>query len=116
MHSIILIEVVYVCIFHLLIFPVTAAAFGNGTYFAVNASYSCNSTYSVPNAQGHKHMYLCKVLTGDFTKGAGGMFVPPPKNANCDLYDTVVDNPAAPTIFVVFRDDNAYPEYLITFT
>uniref|UniRef100_A0A672RD52 Si:ch211-219a4.3 n=1 Tax=Sinocyclocheilus grahami TaxID=75366 RepID=A0A672RD52_SINGR len=56
------------------------------------------------------------VLTGDYTKGAGGMIVPPAKNANCDPYDTVVDNPNAPTIFVVFRDDNAYPEYLITFT
>lgn len=93
-----------------------AAAYGNGTYFALNASYSSSNTYSVPDAQGHKHMYLCRVLTGDYTKGAGGMFVPPAKNANCDLYDTVVDNPNAPTIFVVFRDDNAYPEYLITFT
>lgn len=93
-----------------------AAAYGNGTYFALNASYSAHNTYSVPNAQGHKHMYLCRVLAGDYTKGQGGMIVPPAKNANCDLYDTVVDNPAAPTIFVVFRDDNAYPEYLITFT
>ncbi|XP_067299868.1 poly(ADP-ribose) polymerase family member 14-related sequence 1 isoform X2 [Pseudorasbora parva] len=93
-----------------------AAAYGNGTYFALNASYSCSNTYSVPNAQGQKHMYLCRVLTGDYTKGVSGMIVPPAKNANCDPYDTVVDNPTAPTIFVVFRDDNAYPEYLITFT
>ncbi|KAK9969248.1 hypothetical protein ABG768_027441 [Culter alburnus] len=92
-----------------------AAAYGNGTYFALNARYSSSNTYSVPNAQGHKHMYLCRVLTGDYTRGVGGMIVPPAKNAN-DLYDTVVDNPNAPTIFVVFRDDNAYPEYLITFT
>lgn len=94
----------------------TAAAFGNGTYFAVNANYSANNTYSVPNAQGLKHMYLCRVLTGDYTRGQGGMIVPPAKNTTtADLYDTVVDKPAAPTIFVVFRDDNAYPEYLITF-
>ncbi|KAK2905058.1 hypothetical protein Q8A67_006857 [Cirrhinus molitorella] len=93
-----------------------AAVYGNGTYFALNASYSSHPTYSVPNAQGHKHMYLCRVLTGDYTTGVKGMIVPPAKNANCDPYDTVVDNPTAPTIFVVFRDDNAYPEYLITFT
>ncbi|XP_051998367.1 LOW QUALITY PROTEIN: protein mono-ADP-ribosyltransferase PARP14-like [Xyrauchen texanus] len=94
-----------------------AAAYGNGTYFALNARYSASNTYSVPNAQGQKHMYLCRVLTGDFTKGNAGMIVPPPKQTTSfDLYDTVVDNPAAPTIFVVFRDDNAYPEYLITFT
>lgn len=106
----------YILIFHLLIFLLIAAAYGNGTYFALNASYSSHNTYSVPNAQGQKHMYLCRVLTGDYTKGVGGMIVPPAKNANCDLYDTVVDNPNAPTIFVVFRDDNAYPEYLIAFT
>ncbi|XP_073710890.1 protein mono-ADP-ribosyltransferase PARP14-like [Misgurnus anguillicaudatus] len=94
-----------------------AAVYGKGTYFALNASYSANNTYSVPNAQGIKHMYLCRVLTGDFTAGSSAMIVPPPKNTTtADLYDTVVDNPAAPTIFVVFRDDNAYPEYLITFT
>lgn len=105
----------YILIFHLFIFLLIAAAYGNGTYFALNARYSSSNTYSVPNAQGHKHMYLCRVLTGDYTRGVGGMIVPPAKNAN-DLYDTVVDNPNAPTIFVVFRDDNAYPEYLITFT
>ncbi|XP_073701160.1 protein mono-ADP-ribosyltransferase PARP14-like [Garra rufa] len=93
-----------------------AEVYGNGTYFALKASYSSQSTYSVPNAQEHKHMYLCRVLTGDFTTGAQGLIVPPAKNVNCDPYDTVVDNPIAPTIFVVFRDDNAYPEYLITFT
>lgn len=93
-----------------------AAVYGNGTYFALNASYSANNTYSVPNTQGQKHMYLCRVLAGDYTKGQSGIIVPPAKNANCDLYDTVVDNPAAPTIFVVFGDYNAYPEYLITFT
>ncbi|XP_043104773.1 poly(ADP-ribose) polymerase family member 14-related sequence 1 [Puntigrus tetrazona] len=92
-----------------------ATAYGKGTYFALNASYSSSNTYSVPNAQGHKHMYLCRVLTGDYITGNSTMFVPPAKNANCDPYDTVVDNPAAPTVFVVFRDDNAYPEYLITF-
>ncbi|XP_036417757.1 poly(ADP-ribose) polymerase family member 14-related sequence 1 isoform X2 [Colossoma macropomum] len=94
-----------------------AAAYGKGTYFALNASYSASNTYSVPNQQGHKHMYLCRVLTGDYTPGNSSMVVPPPKSANgIDLYDTVVDNTRTPTIFVVFRDDHAYPEYLITFT
>ncbi|KAG9271270.1 poly ADP-ribose polymerase 14 [Astyanax mexicanus] len=89
----------------------------HSTYFALNASYSAHNTYSVPNQQGHKRMYLCRVLTGDYTAGNSSMFVPPPKSANSIvLYDTVVDNPNAPTIFVVFRDDHAYPEYLITFT
>ncbi|XP_026789921.3 poly(ADP-ribose) polymerase family member 14-related sequence 1 isoform X1 [Pangasianodon hypophthalmus] len=94
-----------------------AAAYGKGTYFALNASYSSQNTYSVPNAQGQKRMYYCRVLTGDYTLGNATMIDPPAKTANgTDLYDTVVDNTATPTIFVVFRDCHAYPEYLITFT
>ncbi|XP_062861937.1 poly(ADP-ribose) polymerase family member 14-related sequence 1 [Trichomycterus rosablanca] len=94
-----------------------ATAFGKGTYFALNASYSAQNTYSLPNAQGEKHMYLCRVLSGDYTAGNSTMIVPPNKSTNTlDQYDTVVDNPAGPTIFVVFRDYHAYPEYLITFT
>lgn len=62
-------------------------------------------------------MYLCRVLTGDYTVGNSQMIDAPAKSANgLDQYDTVVDNQAQPTIFVVFRDYHAYPEYLITFT
>ncbi|KAI5107509.1 poly [ADP-ribose] polymerase 14 [Silurus meridionalis] len=94
-----------------------AAAYGKGTYFALNASYSSSDTYSVPNPQGQKHMYFCRVLTGDYTLGNSLMIDAPAKSANgTDLYDTVVDNTAHPTIFVVFRDYHAYPDYLITFT
>ncbi|XP_030642348.1 poly(ADP-ribose) polymerase family member 14-related sequence 1 [Chanos chanos] len=93
-----------------------AAAYGNGTYFAVNARYSASNTYSVPDAQGQKYMYLCRVLVGDFTAGRSGMIVPPAKsNTTTDLYDSVVDNPANPNMFIVFHDVQAYPEYLITF-
>ncbi|XP_041119648.1 protein mono-ADP-ribosyltransferase PARP14-like [Polyodon spathula] len=94
-----------------------AAAYGNGTYFAVNASYSASGTYSVPDPQGQKYMYLTRVLTGVFTNGRPGMKVPPAKNASdpTDLYDSVTDNPANPAIFVIFHDVQAYPEYLVTF-
>ncbi|KAJ8350478.1 hypothetical protein SKAU_G00256080 [Synaphobranchus kaupii] len=93
-----------------------AAAIGNGTYFAVSASYSASNTYSVPDAQGQKYMYLCRVLTGDFTTGRGGMIVPPPKsNSSHLLYNSVTDNPTNPSMFVIFNDIQAYPEYLITF-
>ncbi|CAI5656800.1 unnamed protein product [Oreochromis niloticus] len=93
-----------------------AALYGNGTYFAVNASYSANDTYSKPNQNGEKFMYVCRVLTGDFTLGQQDMIVPPAKGpASTDLYDSVVDNLTNPTMFVVFHDAQAYPEYLITF-
>ncbi|XP_042068614.1 protein mono-ADP-ribosyltransferase PARP15 isoform X2 [Haplochromis burtoni] len=93
-----------------------AALYGNGTYFAVNASYSANDTYSKPNQNGEKFMYVCRVLTGDFTLGQKGMVTPPAKKlGSTDLYDSVVDNIANPTMFVVFHDTQACPEYLITF-
>lgn len=93
-----------------------AACYGNGTYFAVNAKYSAQALYSKPNQNGEKHMYLCQVLTGDYTSGKSGMVAPPSKTLNSvERYDSVVDNEANPQIFVVFHDNHAYPEYLIKF-
>ncbi|XP_029936580.1 poly(ADP-ribose) polymerase family member 14-related sequence 1 isoform X2 [Myripristis murdjan] len=93
-----------------------AAAFGNGTYFAVAARYSASNTYSRPDPQGQKFMYLCRVLTGDYTQGQQGMIVPPAKSAtSVQQFDSVVDNISTPSMFVIFHDSLAYPEYLITF-
>ncbi|KAK0149730.1 Poly [ADP-ribose] polymerase 14 [Merluccius polli] len=64
-----------------------AAYYGNGSYFAVNASYSADDTYSKPDAQGQKCMYLCRVLTGDYTTGTSGMVVPPTKKSSILQYD-----------------------------
>lgn len=94
-----------------------AVAFGKGTYFAVNASYSAHNTYSKPDANGVKHIYYVRVLTGLYECGNQSLIVPPPKNPQnpLDLYDTVTDNVQNPNLFVVFYDYQAYPEYLITF-
>uniref|UniRef100_A0A0E9XMI1 PARP catalytic domain-containing protein n=2 Tax=Anguilla TaxID=7935 RepID=A0A0E9XMI1_ANGAN len=44
------------------------------------------------------------------------MIVPPPKsNSSHHLYDSVTDNPNNPSMFIIFHDIQAYPEYLITF-
>ncbi|XP_013401660.1 poly [ADP-ribose] polymerase 14 isoform X2 [Lingula anatina] len=94
-----------------------ATVFGNGVYFAVNASYSAQNTYARPNANGYKHLYLCRVLTGEYVQGKSGLIVPPQKDPNDkhSLYDSVVDNPSAPTMFVIFSDTQAYPEFLVIF-
>ncbi|XP_037692811.1 protein mono-ADP-ribosyltransferase PARP14 [Choloepus didactylus] len=94
-----------------------AVAFGKGTYFAVHASYSANDTYSRPDGNGKKYMYYVRVLTGIYTLGNHSLIVPPSKNPQnpTDLYDTVTDNLQNPSLFVVFYDYQAYPEYLITF-
>lgn len=98
-------------------FIFTAAAYGNGTYFAVNAQYSACDTYSKPEADGKKYMYLARVLTGEYCPGAQGLVVPKPKNAADPtvLFDSVTDNVSKPSLFVIFNDIQAYPEYLITF-
>ncbi|XP_058050800.1 protein mono-ADP-ribosyltransferase PARP14-like [Ahaetulla prasina] len=94
-----------------------AAYFGNGTYFAVNASYSAHDTYSQPDASGIKYMYLARVLVGEYCVGSKGLVVPYQKNVTdpTDLYDSVTDHLRKPSIFVIFNDIQAYPEYLITF-
>ncbi len=43
---------------------------------------------------------------------------PPPVNPlkpHGDLYDSVVDNPSDPSVFVVFEFDQCYPEFLISY-
>ncbi|XP_068921029.1 protein mono-ADP-ribosyltransferase PARP14-like [Petaurus breviceps papuanus] len=94
-----------------------AAAWGKGSYFAVNALYSANDTYSKPDRNGKKYMYYVRVLTGDYDVGNRSFIVPPPKSDQDGevLYDSVTDNKKTPTIFVIFYDNQAYPEYLITF-
>ncbi|KAM9010019.1 protein mono-ADP-ribosyltransferase PARP14 [Ara ararauna] len=94
-----------------------AASIGNGTYFAVDACYSAQDTYSRPDANGRKYMYLARVLTGQYCVGSKGLIKPPAKNTadSSDVYDSVVDDVKDPTMFVIFSDIQAYPEYLITF-
>ncbi|KAH0504391.1 Poly [ADP-ribose] polymerase 14 [Microtus ochrogaster] len=94
-----------------------ATCYGKGTYFAVDASYSANDTYSRPDANGKKNMYYVRVLTGNYTTGNKTLIVPPPRDPQnpTDLYDTVTNDDKNPCIFVVFYDNQAYPEYLITF-
>lgn len=100
----------------MVIYFITAIAYGEGVYFARDASLSASDTYSVPDSSGNKRMYLCKVLTGEFTLGGRGMKIPPNKTATHDiLYDCVVNNTTDPTIYIIFHDTQAYPAYMITF-
>ncbi|XP_069028357.1 protein mono-ADP-ribosyltransferase PARP14-like isoform X1 [Embiotoca jacksoni] len=94
-----------------------ATLYGHGTYFAVKAAYSANPTYSKPAADGSQLMFVARVLTGVYTKGSGDMKVPPPRDPQQphDLYDSAVDATDNPTMYVVFHDNQACPDYLITF-
>ena len=93
-----------------------ATKYGSGVYFARDASYSTSPTYSPPDGAGKRYMYLARVLAGEYTTGRHGMITPPAKGSDVtDTYDTVVDNTGSPSIFVVFYDNQCYPDYLITF-
>uniref|UniRef100_A0A6C0I016 PARP catalytic domain-containing protein n=1 Tax=viral metagenome TaxID=1070528 RepID=A0A6C0I016_9ZZZZ len=84
------------------------SAYGKGTYFAKNASYSIG--YSCKNA-GHMeivYMLLCSVIVG--TKVCGY------SSAVTEDFDvTMVDNIEKPTIFVCPQDAGGIPKYMIAF-
>ncbi|KAI0214377.1 Protein mono-ADP-ribosyltransferase PARP14, partial [Lamellibrachia satsuma] len=93
-----------------------ATVYGQGVYFAVGSSYSAHNQYATPDANGMKHVYQALVLTGECTIGHSSYRVPPANPATPGFpFDTVVDNASTPGIFVIFLDNQAYPEYLITF-
>ena len=62
-------------------------------------------------------MYLARVLVGQYCVGNSGMIVPPPKDPSRPEvpYESTVNHLGNPSIFVVFFDNQCYPEYLITF-
>ncbi|XP_034412586.1 protein mono-ADP-ribosyltransferase PARP14-like [Cyclopterus lumpus] len=94
-----------------------ATVYGEGTYFAVEAKYSAQVCYSKPAADGSQLMFVVRVLTGLYTLGTSGMKMPPPRSSRLshDLYDSVVDDVGNPSMYVVFHDNQAYPDYLVTF-
>ena len=61
-------------------------------------------------------MFYCRVLTGEYTAGRAGIITPPVKNVDTQAwFDSVCDNVISPSMFIVFDDTQAYPEYLVIF-
>ena len=92
----------------------TGTRFGQGVYFARDASLSL---YYTKKGDLQRYMYLVKVLIGQYCQGDGEMKVPPPKDSNRPeiLYDSTVDKTVNPEQFVIYYDNQCYPDYLITF-
>ena len=114
--------------------------FGRGVYFAKDASYSAQhvryagsggrESFNLARRRGRgsgavhggsgggvRFMYLARVLVGQYCLGNPSMIVPPPKDPSRPdvLHDSAVDQLQNPNIFVIFFDNQCYPEYLITF-
>jgi serine/threonine protein kinase len=91
-------------------------AYGQGVYFARDASYSADDTYSRPNAQGEKYTFFCRVLVGAYALGDSSLRVPPARPAKpkatwsidstvvSGLFDSTVDDVGTPSIFVIYHD------------
>ena len=96
--------------------PRTGALYGQGVYFAKRASLSVLDRYSPPDAEGHKAVFVARVLTGDYGQGQRGLRAPPPRPPGHALlrYDSAVDCLHRPSIFVIFHDTQALPTHLIT--
>ncbi|XP_062835889.1 protein mono-ADP-ribosyltransferase PARP10 isoform X2 [Anolis carolinensis] len=99
-----------------------ATLYGHGVYFARKACLSVKEQYSPSGPGGNKHVFVARTLVGDFTAGSVGMRAPPlregeeerEEGAPCRRYDSTVDCPHDPSIFVIFNDTQAYPQFLIT--
>ncbi|CAG2244514.1 PARP7S [Mytilus edulis] len=92
-----------------------ATVFGEGSYFARDASYSHNYTKASSDF-GDRYMFRAKVLVGKFTQGSRTYRRPPEiPGQSHKLYDSCVDHPVDPNIFVIFDRSQSYPEYLINY-
>lgn len=87
---------------------------GHGVYFARDASFSVNYA---GGGKEDRYMFLAKVLVGQYSVGNRFLVEPPAINPSTPevLYDSFVDEGGNPSIFTVFRDNQCYPDYLITF-
>ncbi|KFP25021.1 Poly [ADP-ribose] polymerase 12, partial [Colius striatus] len=88
--------------------------YGKGSYFARDASYSheyCSAS------SGRYIMFVAHVLVGDFVQGIPEYLRPPPRASNSNrLYDSCVDNPRDPSIFVIFEKHQIYPAYILEYS
>ncbi|XP_042305821.1 protein mono-ADP-ribosyltransferase TIPARP-like [Sceloporus undulatus] len=83
------------------------SVYGKGIYFAKDANIS--HSYAKTAKDNMRHMFLAKVLTGYWMKG----------NSKCRKpriwYDSCVDCVSDPKIFVVFKNCQCYPYFLIRY-
>lgn len=104
--------------------------YGKGSYFSKEAHYSrCQNFCSNLPYQHKKYLtfkkncrsytdsnqiLVARVLAGRYTTG-NSEYVRPPQLDEHTLYDSCVDNVENPKIFVIFSNDQVYPEYIIDY-
>ena len=89
-----------------------ATMYGKGVYFARDASYSTYPLYSQRDANDVQSIFLARVVVGEYCRGVKDALTPAERDATTHaLYDSTVDDPQNPNIFVTYKDGQAYPEY-----
>ncbi|XP_050180095.1 protein mono-ADP-ribosyltransferase PARP12-like [Myiozetetes cayanensis] len=88
--------------------------YGKGSYFARDADYS----HEYCSARGGRYtMFVAQVLVGDFVQGNSEYCRPPARASNSNrLYDSCVDDPTDPSIFVIFEKQQIYPAYILEYS
>lgn len=85
------------------------SAYGIGSYFAVNASYSKSYARNERMDDNISYMILCNVCVGRTCQGVSNRVIDSTK------YENFVDNTVSPTIYVAPHDASIYPAYIIAF-
>ena len=88
---------------------------GNGTYYALNSSYSTG--YAHAAADGTKEMFLCEVLVGDYVKlpSDNTLRKPPPKPKSTQCYHSVQGHTGGSDIWITYEPAMSYPHFLINY-
>lgn len=91
-------------------------AYGKGVYFARNARYSADPTYASQGNDGLYRMLQCRVAHGRYCQGKSNQLVPDELDPTTHrLYDSTVDSLNNNSMWVVYHDAQAYPEYKIIY-
>ena len=99
-----------------------AGLWGEGSYFAVNASYSDNYAHTLPSST-TKQMLVCKVLTGVSynaeTNTDQSLRQPPTKPSSGSFeeerYDSVKGHANGSYVYILYDHGKVYPAYLVTY-
>ncbi|XP_027304096.2 protein mono-ADP-ribosyltransferase PARP12 [Anas platyrhynchos] len=92
---------------------VNGTAYGKGSYFARDARYAHDYSSS---KSGRYSMFVAQVLVGEFVQGQSEYLRPPPRPSSPNrLYDSCVDDPEDPSIFVIFEKYQIYPAYILEY-
>jgi len=87
---------------------------GKGVCFSSNATAAAER--SEADRLRERRMFLCRAIVGSYHEGYKGCILPDVKpGKRFEVHESVVDSIRKPTFFVLFQDDQAYPEYCITF-